>query len=124
MSNGTVGVTEGPTPNRLIDNDQLTVGAQTVYRQRVNVVPPNPSLYKAGVSGSVTIPTTHQIVSLSAYCTSAATVVINGGDTINIPAGGAFTDELYDAPIVGTGAGTVVFTTTTNYYVRYIPVVS
>ena len=124
MADSTVGITEGPSPTKLIDNDQLTVNSQTVQRQRVNVVPVEESSYKAGTAGSVNIPTTHKIVGLSAYCLVEATVVINGGDTITIPAGGAFSDDLHDAPIVGTGAGTVVFTNTSNYYVRYVPVVS
>lgn len=35
MANGTVGVQQAGSPDRLIDNEVLTVGGQTVYRQRV-----------------------------------------------------------------------------------------
>lgn len=35
MSDGTVGVKQSTSPDRLIDNEVLTVAAQTVYRQRV-----------------------------------------------------------------------------------------
>lgn len=37
MANGTVGVAQASSPDRLIDNESLTVAAQTVYRQRVQI---------------------------------------------------------------------------------------
>lgn len=37
MADATVGVAQSSTPDRLIDNDSLTVSAQTVYRQRVRI---------------------------------------------------------------------------------------
>lgn len=37
MADGVVGVKQNDAPDRLIDNEVLTVGAQTVYRQRVSV---------------------------------------------------------------------------------------
>lgn len=40
MSNGTVGVTQGDAPDRLIDNDVLTVGPNSVYRQRIVTADP------------------------------------------------------------------------------------
>lgn len=39
MADGVVGVKQNTAPDRLIDNEVLTVGAQTVYRQRVSSVP-------------------------------------------------------------------------------------
>lgn len=39
MTDATVGVRQAATPDRLIDNRSLTVGAQTVYRQRVETYP-------------------------------------------------------------------------------------
>lgn len=37
MGDGTVGVRQPNVPDRLIDNEVLTVAAQTVYRQRVQI---------------------------------------------------------------------------------------
>lgn len=37
MSDAVVGVTQGVSPDRLVDNESLTVGTNTVYRQRVEV---------------------------------------------------------------------------------------
>jgi len=37
MADGVVGVKQNTSPDRLIDNEQLTVGAQTVFRQRVSI---------------------------------------------------------------------------------------
>ena len=37
MADGTVGVRQATNPDRLIDNEVLSVGGQTVYRQRVQV---------------------------------------------------------------------------------------
>lgn len=37
MADGVVGVKQNTAPDRLIDNEQLTVGAQTVFRQRVSI---------------------------------------------------------------------------------------
>lgn len=124
MANGTVGVLQSPTADRLIDNESLTVGGQMVQRQRVDVVPSAESAYKSGTSGSVNVPTTHQMVVISAYFASAGTIVINGGDSIAVGAGVAFSDDLADAPITGTGAGSVVFTGSSSYYVRYRPKVA
>lgn len=124
MSNGTVGVAQSAAPDRLIDNEVLSVGGDTVYRQRVSVVPASASIYFAGVSGSVNVPSTHAVVAVSCFCTSAGSLEVGGGDAITVPAGCGFTDSFADAPIVGTGAGSVVFTGTATYYVRAVPVVS
>lgn len=37
MSDAVVGVTQGVSPDRLVDNESLTVGTNTVYRQRLQV---------------------------------------------------------------------------------------
>jgi endonuclease YncB( thermonuclease family) len=37
MADAVVGVTQGAVPDRLIDNDSLTVGSNTVYRQRIRL---------------------------------------------------------------------------------------
>lgn len=37
MADGTVGVAQSASPDRLVDNEQLTVGANTVYRQRIEL---------------------------------------------------------------------------------------
>lgn len=124
MANGTVGVAQAATPDRQIDNSALTVGAQTVYRQRIEDVPSRASTYFAGVSGSITIPVTSEIVSLACHCTTAGSLTIVGGATIPVPANSQFAETCFDAPYVGVGAGSVVFTGTDSYYVRVRPVVA
>lgn len=124
MANGTVGVAQAGTPDRLIDNTTLSVGGQTVYRQRVEDVPSRVSTYYSGTSGSVNVPTTHEIVAVACHCTTAGSLTIGGGSSIPVPANSQFADTMTDAPIAGIGAGSVVFTDTDSYYVRVREVVA
>lgn len=120
MANGTVRVpqpTADPNDAR-IDNEQLTVGGQTVQRQRVVPVPVAASVIAAGVSGSVAVPSTHALVALSAYGGAQSSSVEIGAVTVPLPAGAAFSDSLSDAPI--PGPLTVTFTGTVSYYVRTV----
>lgn len=124
MASGTVGVKQAAGADRLIDNTQTTVSGQTVYRQRVDPVPSATSTYYSGTSGSVNVPTSQQIVAVACHCTTAGSLTIGGGTPIPVPANSQFSDSFPDAPIVGTGAGSVVFTGTDSYYVRVIPVIT
>lgn len=124
MSNGTVGVAQAATPDRLIDNTALAVGGQTVYRQRVEDVSSRASTYYSGASGSVAIPASLEIVEVVCHCTTAGSLTIGGGTSIAVPANSQFSTMMPDAPIVGIGSGSVVFTSTDSYYVRVRPVVS
>lgn len=77
IADGTVGVRQAVSPDRLIDNEVLTVGAQTVYRQRVQD-PESIALLqavKAAVEGTITAAITGD-VSLSA-ATLAALETVN-----------------------------------------------
>ena len=120
MANGTVGVQQAATPDRLIDNALVTVGGQSVYRQRIENIPTRTSTYFAGVSGTVTVPGTAEIVTIACHCTTAGSVTIGGGATIPIPANTSFSDSMPEAPFAG---GNLVFTGTDSYYVRTRPVV-
>lgn len=124
MASGTVGVAQASSPDRLIDNSALTVGGQTVYRQRVEDLPSRASIYYSGTSGSVNIPTTSEVVEVACHCTTAGSLTIGGGTSIPVPAASQFSTAMADAPIVGIGAGTVVFTGTDSFYVRVRPVVA
>jgi hypothetical protein len=70
--------------------------------------------YKAGTSGTPTL-TSKRVVSISCLAGgSGATITINGGDTITVPA-----DTPFGIPINGRlTAPTIVFTGTTSYFVE------
>jgi hypothetical protein len=124
VANGTVGVAQSASADRLIDNTTATVGAQTVYRQRVDPIPSRASTYYSGTTGSVSVPATSEIVEVVCHCTTAGSLTIGGGSSITVPAASQFSTVLTDAPIVGIGAGSVVFTGTDSYFVRVRPVVA
>lgn len=124
MSHGRVGVTDAATPTKWIDNTEISVGGYLVERQRTDEVPSRNSTYYAGISGSVQIPTTLEIVSIIAHWTNAGSLAIGGGASIPTFAGTQWSDTFFDAPIVGIGAGSVVFTGSDSYYVRVRPVIA
>lgn len=72
--------------------------------------------YKAGVSGSPSIPSLARVIGVTAHCTIAGSMTINGGDSIPIPAnvGYAFTPQ---GALVGP---TIVLTGTDSYLVEYL----
>ena len=73
--------------------------------------------YKAGVSGTPTLTGKRVLkITASAPSSGAATITINGGDTITIPAGKTFGYELRGS----VTAPTVVFTGTDAYFVETI----
>lgn len=124
MANGTVPVRDANAAVQSIDNTATTVGGVSVQRQRVDVIPSRVSTYFSGTSGSVTVPSTSEIVEVACHCTTAGSLTIGGGSSIPVPASSQFSTLLVDAPIVGIGAGSVVFTGTDSYFVRVRPVVA
>ena len=72
--------------------------------------------YSAGVSGTVVIPAGGRVTMWSVGAGGvAATVTVNNGDLITIPAGESFTAE----PKGELVAPTFIFTGTSAYYVEY-----
>lgn len=125
MANGTVAVLQSSdVAAKKIDNTELVVGGATVERQRVDPVPSRASTYFSGVSGPVTVPATSEIVAVACHCPAAGSLTIGGGSSIPVPAASSFSDSMADAPIVGIGVGSVVFTGTDSYYVRVRPLVA
>jgi len=73
--------------------------------------------YDAGVSGTLTVSAGRRILQISATAgDTAATMTINGGSTISIPAGRSLTIE----PKGNLTAPTIVFTGTTAYFVEEV----
>lgn len=115
MADGTVGVAQSSSPDRLIDNDTGTVGGETVYRQRVwDMGPIGTWGYQAGASGTVAV--TGTVLSVAVHATSAGSFTINGGDSVVVPANTqfalAFRGGLVDP--------TFVFTSTDSYFVEKV----
>lgn len=74
--------------------------------------------YNAGVSGTLTVAANKRILAITATAGAlvGATMTINGGQTITIPAGTTITIS----PRANLTAPTLVFTSTTSYFVEFI----
>jgi hypothetical protein len=74
--------------------------------------------YRAGIAGTVVIPSGVIVSGWTAHNTSGgATMTINGGQTITIPAN----TQIFDSPPLGSLVGpTFVFTSTDDYYISLI----
>lgn len=106
-----------------IDNRDVanasTPGGAPGKRQVVAVMPAGTYGYKAGAAGTATITGTKRVQSIAAHAptTGAASVTINGGDSIIVPAGTqlalAFGDGVLVDPVV-------VFTGTDSYYLDWL----
>lgn len=71
--------------------------------------------YRAGASGTVAVPAGRRVLQITATAGAAdATMTINGGDTITIPAYRALTIE----PKGNLVAPSIVFTSTTAYFIE------
>lgn len=117
MADGSVGVKQSTAPDRLIDNEQLTVGGQTVYRQRVTIgALAGTWAYYAGVSGTVVVAAGRRVIGIAAHATTAGSMTINGGDSIPIPAG----TSIAFTPQGNLVAPTLVFTGTDSYAVEVL----
>lgn len=78
--------------------------------------------YAAGTAGTVTLPVGAYITHIYARSTAGGSIVIFGGNTIPIVAATDFYRDPveHSLMVAKTGANTIVFTTTTSYYVEYV----
>jgi len=81
--------------------------------------------YASGTSGTLTLNAGARVLQIKAANVSAGSVVIFGGATIVLPAitGGGWgfnLQENHTNLVAPTGATTIVFATTTSYYVEYV----
>ena len=89
---------------------------------------PGKWVYKAGASGTVTLPKGARLVSIVVHSTAGGTVTIFGGDSIPVVAAVApmhlpILGETAVAPSSSaSGAQDIVFETTDSYFVEYIQV--
>lgn len=74
--------------------------------------------YVAGAAGNADVPTGKRIRHVWAVGAAAATVAIQGGAAIPVPAGAMFGPIDLDGLVAGVGTD-VVFTNTTAFYVGY-----
>ena len=73
--------------------------------------------YMAGASGTSTLPATARLLAVAAHATTAGTLVINGGDSIPIPAQTGWGLDGVFGQLVGP---TLVFTGTDSYFAAYL----
>ena len=74
--------------------------------------------YKAGVSGTVTIPAGARILSWTAFAVAAGgTITIAGGDSIPVPPNGFVIGGALE-PV--TSSINFVFTATSGYFIEYV----
>lgn len=111
MADGTVGVKQDPSADRQIDND--TDGS--VYRQKIwDAGPVGTWTYSAGVDGTVNV--VGRVLLVVCHATGSATLTIDGGDSIIIPALTQFAldvrGNLTDPELVFTG--------TDSYFIEYV----
>lgn len=94
-----------------VDTDNPTEPpAVTVNRQ------PGTWGYDAGTSGTEVISSGRRVISITAHCTTAGSMTIDGGDTITIPATSSLTIRI-DGVLV---APTLIFTGTDAYIVQWV----
>jgi hypothetical protein len=110
---------------KLVARDKIGWGSPGTYND-VDLAHPVPVqeggtyAYRAGTAtGTVDVPTGAQLkrVSVSAGITASATVTIGGGDTITIPAGDAFDEQI---PGQAVSADVVIGGSIQSYYVSWV----
>lgn len=74
MANGTVGVKQATSPDKLIDNEELTVGANLVERQRVVAYGPNGGPISA-LQANALVPVAYDEIVLTYTGNNVTTVV-------------------------------------------------
>lgn len=113
IADGTVGVRQATAPDRPIDND--TDGSK--YRQKVwDAGPIGTWGYNAGTSGTVTLTGGKRLLSAAVHASSVASMTINGGDSIPIPANVAFDVT----PKMSLTDPTLVFTGSDSFFVEWV----
>lgn len=73
--------------------------------------------YAAGTSGTVTLTGGKRVRNISAHCTIAGTVTINGGAAIPVPANSQFSASYDDTRLVNP---VIAFTGTDSYYIDFL----
>lgn len=78
--------------------------------------------YAAGASGTVTLPEGAVVLQIVAYSTAGGTIAIFGGTAIPVIATTQFSRHPVEPSLMVAkqSANTIVFTTTTSYYVEYL----
>lgn len=74
IADGTVGVKQATSPDKLIDNEELTVSSQTVERQRVVVFGPN-NTKPAVLAANALVPVEYDEIVLTYTGSNVTTVV-------------------------------------------------
>lgn len=72
--------------------------------------------YRAGVSGTPSIPAGAKVLQVTAASVAGGSLTINGGDTVPLPPNGSISIE----PRGNLVAPTLVFTATSAYFVEYV----
>lgn len=115
MADGTVGVKQSTAPDRLIDNEALTIGAQTVYRQRVRD-PDAIAQLTTAVAHLASI-----LAELQATLTVDGTVAVSNFPATQ-PVSGPLTDTQLRAASVPVSTGLVQPLTDTQLRAAAVPV--
>lgn len=118
----TTGIVQGerlglPKPIASITSDVERLAVTDALSTAVSATPSTGAWgYTAGTSGTVILSGGKRVRSVSAHATSAATLTINGGATITIPA-----NTVFQVPLDGqiTDA-TFVFTSTDAYFIDFV----
>lgn len=72
--------------------------------------------YKAGVSGTPTLPSGVRVIGIAAHATTAGSFAINSGDSIPVPANSAISI----APNGTLVSPSITFSGTDSYFVEYL----
>lgn len=107
---GTVTTTPSGTQNVNVTNTSLAVTDANVDRSFGTWA------YHAGALGTVVIPAGQRVLGLTAHSVGGGTMVINGGDSITIPANTSFLVQ----PLGNLVAPTIVFTSTDAYFIEVV----
>lgn len=122
MTDSTIAVDGGE--GKLLRTDVETIGGKQVHTEYVRDQKASGTWgYNAGVSGTLTLTGSKRVLQITAVAQeAAATITINGGDTITLPYGS--TDKASSAiEIVPRGNLTdpvIIFTSTKAYFVEYV----
>lgn len=122
MTDAYVAVTGSDSTTSYVDNREAANTAApggTAKRQVVAAMPVGTFGYAAGTSGTETLSGSKRVQSLAAHAptSGAASVTINGGDSITVPAGTQLALAFGDGVLVDPE---VVFTGTDSYYLDWL----
>lgn len=116
MVNGTILVKEAPT-GKAVENQVSNIAGVDQYRQVVAIGDTSGTWgYYAGTSGTVNVAAGQRVLSIAAHGSVAASLAINGGQSIPIPALSQITIE----PRGNLTAPTIVFSSTDSFLVEVV----